>query len=241
MGCAESVPVESPAEVDRSAQLLLEWRGSTLGAAPVRFAPSSMTKWNVALVKATVDESHLQCTIASAVDRFGGGPTGGGAPVNLCTVWCVPEVGAKSSSALALKVTGASGTWAQVGMCPPSTAHGDSLIEQKHHVAMSSGNDGRLHVNGIVKNYDLPKFDEGNDVLLEWRRSSADSTLGEFIGHIDGVEQCRVPDIPAHWCFAVGEGGKGGTVFLIDAVKTDRIQQEHSTSEPISAIGHVVG
>ena len=41
MGCAESVPVESPAEVDRSAQLLLEWRGSTLGAAqPVRFAPA---------------------------------------------------------------------------------------------------------------------------------------------------------------------------------------------------------
>ena len=161
--------------------------------------------------------------------------------MNLCTVWCVPEVGAKSSSALALKVTGARGTWAQVGMCPPSTAHGDSLIEQKHHVAMSSGNDGRLHVNGIVKNYDLPKFDEGNDVLLEWRRSSADPKLGEFIGHIDGVEQCRVPDIPAHWCFAVGEGGKGGTVFLIDAVKTDRLQQEHSTSEPISAIGHVVG
>ena len=58
MGCAESVPVESPAEVDRSAQLLLEWRGSTLGAAPVRFAPSSMTKWRIAFVKATVDESH---------------------------------------------------------------------------------------------------------------------------------------------------------------------------------------
>ena len=234
MGCAESVPVESPAEVDRSAKLLLEWRGSTLGAAPVRFAPSSMTKWRIAFVKATVDESHLQCTISGAVDRVGS-PTayGGGQAVNLCTVWCMPEVGAKSSSALALKVTGARGTWAQVGMCPPSTAHGDSLIEQKHHVAMSSGNDGRLHVNGIVKNYDLPKFDEGNDVLLEWRRSSADSTLGEFIGHIDGVEQCRVPDIPAHWCFAVGEGGKGGTVFLIDAVKTDRIQQEYEQPSPV--------
>ena len=233
MGCAESVPVESPAEVDRSAKLLLEWRGSLGANQPVRFAPSSMTKWKIALVKATVDESHLQCTIASAVDRFGGGPTGGGAPVNLCTVWCVPEVGAKSASTLALKVTGARGSWAQVGMCPPSTAHGDSLEGQKRHVAMSSGNDGRLHVNGIVKNYDLPKFDEGNDVLLEWRRSSADSTLGEFIGHIDGVEQCRVPDIPAHWCFAVGEGGKGGTVFLIDAVKTDRIQQEYAQPSPV--------
>ena len=172
MGCAESMPVESPAEVDRSGELLLEWRGSLGANQPVRFAPSSMTKWKIALVKATVDESYLQCTIASAVDRFGGGPTGGGAPANLCTVWCVPEVGAKSSSALALKVTGARGTWAQVGMCPPSTAHGDSLEGQKRHVAMSSGNDGRLHVNGIVKNYDLPKFDEGNDVLLVWRRSS---------------------------------------------------------------------
>ena len=133
-------------------------------------------------------------------------------------------------------------------MCPPSTGrglsldggpgsnggHGDSLERQKFHVAMSSGNSGRLYVNGIVHKYDLPKFDQGTvDVLVEWRRPSADSKLGEFIGYIDGVEQCRVPDIPAHWCFAVGEGGKGGTVFLIDAAKTDRLQQEHSTSEPI--------
>ena len=51
MGCAESVPVESPAEVDRSAKLLLEWRGSTLGAAPVRFAPSSMQTASLAAVR----------------------------------------------------------------------------------------------------------------------------------------------------------------------------------------------
>ena len=104
MGCAESAPVESPAEVDRSAELLLEWRGSTLGAdQPVRFAPSSMTKWKIALVKATVDESHLQCSIGTAQVGYSPGAYGGGQAVNLCTVWCVPEVGAKSSSALALK------------------------------------------------------------------------------------------------------------------------------------------